>query len=110
MHRVTNEKIVLGPLCLFIPVLRELKQDITLLTITSPSLYHHFTITSFVCLFIYKTYPKLVNSSIPPIWFGLAFLRIRLPCSDPTTDDFKSRVELVVGTYSIKSCMNAVSF
>ena len=36
--------------------------------------------------------------SIPPIWFGLAFLRTRLPCSDPTTDDKNSRVELVVGT------------
>ena len=36
--------------------------------------------------------------AIPPIWFGLAFLRTRLPCSDPTTDDKNSRVELVVGT------------
>ena len=36
--------------------------------------------------------------SIPPIWFGLAFLRTRLPCSDPTTDDKNSRVELAVGT------------
>ena len=35
---------------------------------------------------------------IPPIWFGLAFLRTRLPCSDPTTDDKNSRVELAVGT------------
>ena len=32
---------------------KELKQDITSLTITSPSLHHHFTITSFVCLFVY---------------------------------------------------------
>ena len=31
---------------------RELKQDITSLPITSPSLHRHFTITSFVCLFI----------------------------------------------------------
>ena len=37
-------------------------------------------------------------SIIPPIWFGLAFLRTRLPCSDPTTDDKNSRVELAVGT------------
>ena len=37
-------------------------------------------------------------SLIPPIWFGLAFLRTRLPCSDPTTDDKNSRVELAVGT------------
>ena len=36
--------------------------------------------------------------TIPPIWFGLAFLRTRLPCSDPTTDDKNSRVELAVGT------------
>ena len=36
--------------------------------------------------------------NIPPIWFGLAFLRTRLPCSDPTTDDKNSRVELAVGT------------
>ena len=35
---------------------------------------------------------------IPPIWFGLAFLRIRLPCSDPTKDDLKSRVEFAGGT------------
>ena len=35
---------------------------------------------------------------IPPIWFGLAFLRTRLPCNDPTTDDKNSRVELAVGT------------
>ena len=39
-----------------------------------------------------------VLPSIPPIWFGLAFLRTRLPCSDPTTDDKNSRVELAVGT------------
>ena len=33
-------------------IIRELKQDITSLTITSPSLHHHLTITSFfVCLF-----------------------------------------------------------
>ena len=38
------------------------------------------------------------GSPIPPIWFGLAFLRTRLPCSDPTTDDKNSRVELAVGT------------
>ena len=38
------------------------------------------------------------HSGIPPIWFGLAFLRTRLPCSDPTTDDKNSRVELAVGT------------
>ena len=40
----------------------------------------------------------ICRSSIPPIWFGLAFLRTRLPCSDPTTDDKNSRVELAVGT------------
>ena len=47
-----------------------------------------------------------VNSSpqnnamgIPAIWFGLAFLRIRLPYSDPTTDDLNSRVEFAGGTY-----------
>ena len=33
--------------------IRELKQHRTLLTITSSSLHHHFTITSVVCLFIY---------------------------------------------------------
>ena len=47
---------------------------------------------------------------IPPIWFGLAFLRIRLPCSDPTTDDLNSMVELAGGTSSLLSRTNAVSF
>ena len=31
--------------------------------------------------------------SILPIWFGLAFLRIRIPCCDPTTNDLKCRVD-----------------
>ena len=35
---------------------KELKQYITSHTITSPSLHHHFIITSFVCLFIYAFY------------------------------------------------------
>ena len=47
---------------------------------------------------------------IPPIWFGLAFLQIRLPCSDPTTDDLNSRVEFAGGTYSLEAGMNAESF
>ena len=52
--------------------------------------------------------------AIPPIWFGLAFLQTRLPCSDPTTDDKNSRVELAVGTWTLEllvvSSMNAVNF
>ena len=43
-------------------------------------------------------YIAAAAAAIPPIWFGLAFLRTRLPCSDPTTDDKNSRVELAVGT------------
>ena len=50
------------------------------------------------------------GKTIPPIWFGLAFLRIRLPCSGPTTDDLNSRVEFAGGTYSLLSRTNAVSF
>ena len=52
----------------------------------------------------------VVKQGIPPIRFGVAFLRIRLPCSDPTRDDLNSGVEFAAGTYSLESCMNAVSF
>ena len=36
--------------------------------------------------------------NIPPVWFGLAFLRIRLPYCDTATNDLKSRVEFAGGT------------
>ena len=65
-------------------------------------------------MYLYPNQAPLSRSlfDIPPIWFGLAFLRTRLPChspidvgfganvpcSDPTTDDKNSRVELAVGT------------
>ena len=45
----------------FTLVSRELKQDITSLTITSPSLHHHFIFTSLFCLFIYA------------LWLGLSY-------------------------------------
>ena len=54
-------------------------------------------------LHIYKMYVRSVVEHIPPIWFGLAFLRTRLPCSDPTTDDKNSRVELAEGTKKLES-------
>ena len=51
-----------------------------------------------------------VATPFPLIWFGLAFLRIRLPCSEPTTDDLNSMVALAVGTYTLESRTNAVSY
>ena len=53
---------------------------------------------------------KIGAYTIPPIWFGLALLRIRLPCSDTATDDLNSRVEFPGGTYFLESHTNAVFF
>ncbi len=40
----------------------------------------------------------LVAICIPPIWCGLAFLQIRLPCCDTTTNDLNCRVDFAKGT------------
>ena len=38
-----------------------------------------------------------------PVWFGRAFLRIRLSCCDTATNDFNMRIELALGTQLFQS-------
>ena len=80
------------------------------LFLTVSDLFSHFLLVSIgFCLFLAISVRFCLSSSIsvnycpfqsisgrfciPHFWFGLAFLRITLPCCDPMTNDLKSRVD-----------------